>query len=178
MKRSSLFILVLLSFCGTLACTGQEVMENQSEKQHYFRHIGDSEYIDELDDPDFELCYGDEEVYQYFNNSEGLEYEGEKIAIIEQFKKEYNTEQVKKESGLIRIRFIVNCKGETDRFRLIGRDSYYEDKVFDSSITTQILSITKSLKGWKSKILDGNSIDYYQYLIFKLKDGQIIEILP
>jgi len=79
---------------------------------------------------------------------------------------------------LIRIRFIVNCAGDTGRFRILGMDKDYKQKEFSPSITDQILSITKSLTGWKTKTSNGETYDYYQYLIFKIDKGQIKEILP
>ncbi|MGL4629975.1 MAG: hypothetical protein ACRCVT_02120 [Leadbetterella sp.] len=80
---------------------------------------------------------------------------------------------------MIRIRFIVNYKGQTDRFRLIAMDENYKEKVFASSITEQLVKITKSLKGWGLMKYDStHTFDYYQYLIFKMENGQIKEILP
>ena len=62
-------------------------------------------------------------------------------------------------------------------------DEKYQEKVFDKLITNQLLLISKSLKGWipknfTSKTNEVFNYDYYQYLIFKIKDGQITEILP
>jgi hypothetical protein len=54
----------------------------------------------------------------------------------------------------------------------------YEEKVFDKSITEQLMSISKYLKGWKGKKYREKEIDYYQYLIFKIENGQLKEILP
>ena len=79
----------------------------------------------------------------------------------------YKSEIIKNETGLIRINFVVNCKGKTDRFRLISMNENYEEKVFVPSITEQLMSITKNLKGWKEKKYKG--VDYYQYLIFNLE---------
>jgi hypothetical protein len=128
------------------------------------------------DDPNFKLC--NSYVYQYFNDSKGLIYKGGKPKIEEAFFNQYNSEIVPKETGLIRIRFTVNCKGEADRFRLLGMDNDYNELVFDKKITDQLLNITKSLKGWGVKELREKSIDYYQYLIFIINDGIITKILP
>ena len=49
-------------------------------------------------------------------------------------------------------------------------DQNYQETTFDNKLTDQILSITKSLKGWKSKKDNGSKFDYYQYLIFKIED--------
>ena len=54
----------------------------------------------------------------------------------------------------------------------------YEQFTFDDKITNQLLMITQSLDGWKVKENNGAEIDYYQYLIFKIEKGNLIEILP
>ena len=87
-------------------------------------------------------------------------------------------ESVKKESGLVRIRFIINCQGKTDRFRILSVDENYKAKEFDKNITEQLLQITKRLDGWKPKKYKEKEVNYYQYLIFKLVKGQLIEVLP
>lgn len=140
-------------------------------------YVGDIQFDEKLDKKDFFLCDGGD-IYQYFNNSGGMEYEGEKLAIEEEFSKKYHSENVKNENGWVRIRFVVNCKGETDRFRILVSDFNYQPIEMDSKITTQLLQITKDLKGWKTKTYQKHTVDYYQYLIFKIKDGKIAEILP
>lgn len=143
----------------------------------YPAYIGDIEFNKEIDNGNFKLCF-EKHIFQYFNDSHGLEYEGEKVALEREFAKEYKSKFIKNETGSIRINFVVNCNGETDRFRLIAMDENYNEKQFDSSLTEQLLKITKSLKGWKGKEIQGHTIDYYQYLIFKIENGQLKEILP
>jgi hypothetical protein len=143
----------------------------------YPERTGDIEYDEKIDKSDFKLCYP-KYIFQYFNISKGVEYTGEKLAIENEFKTKYKPISIQGETGLVRIRFVVNCKGETDRFRLISMDTEYNPKAFDKSITDQLTEITKSLKGWKPKFYEEMPIDYYQYLIFKLRDGHITHILP
>jgi len=139
----------------------------------------DEIFFDEkLDSKEFKPCLGDQNIIQYYYIGDGLAYKGGKIAIIEEVHKKYDTSTIKKESGLIRIRFIVNCKGETGRFRLMGMDENYKEKEFSEEITTQLMTITKNLKGWKIKTHKEQGRDYYQYLIFKLEEGKIVKILP
>jgi len=143
----------------------------------YPAYIGNIEFNKEIDKENFKLCF-EKHIYQYFNDSHGLEYRGEKAALEREFLKEYKSEVIKNETGSIRINFVVNCNGETDRFRLIAMDENYNEKQFEKSITEQLLTITKRLKGWKGKQMRGNNVDYYQYLIFKIENGQLKEILP
>lgn len=153
------------------------VSQEKVTNSMYPNYVGDIEFNKEFDNENFELCF-DKHIYQYFNDSIGFAYEGEKLAIENEFSKEYKSKYITNETGLIRINFVVNCKGQTDRFRLIGMDENYNEKEFDKSITAQLLKITKSLKGWKGKQLKERKIDYYQYLIFKIEHGQLKEILP
>lgn len=153
---------------------GQEKNENKSVYPNY---VGDIEFNSEIDNKEFELC-NSKRIFQYFNNSGGLEYEGEKLEIEQEFTEKYKSEIIENENGLIRINFVVNCKGKTDRFRLISMNQNYQEKFFVKSITEQLMSIAKNLKGWKGKKIKEKEIDYFQYLIFKIENGQIKEILP
>ena len=160
-----------LLFISLISLNGFAQISNYPER------TGDISFDERLDKKDFRLCY-EKYVFQYFNNSEGLTYEGEKWAILQAFSEKYKPEGMSKESGFVRIRFIVNCKGETDRFRILASDENLQEKVFDKAITDQLLQISKELKGWKPKKFNGVLYDYYQYLIFKIENGQIKEILP
>jgi len=139
--------------------------------------IGNTSFDEKIDRKDFVLC-NENQIYQYFNDSKGFQYKGEKLAVEEEFQKIYKSENVKKENGWIRIRFVVNCNEESDRFRILTANYDYEPIEFDKNITSQLLNITKSLTGWIPKSVNGKKVDYYQYLIFKIKDGKIDEILP
>lgn len=148
------------------------------EKVDYLRWVGDIEQNDHIDEIGFETCNGDSEILQYFNLGEGPVYSGEKSNILHTFNSSYQPVSNKDQSGLIRIRFIVNCEGKAGRFRVLQSDFDYQEKEFDGEIVTQLLSITKGLKNWKVLVRNGVPVDYYMYLIFKIKEGQLIDILP
>ena len=149
----------------------------EAQKSKYLRSVGDIVYDSTTDKKDFYLC-NERNIKQYHNNYKGLEYKGEKIALIELFDKQFVPVPNSKDSGLIRIRFIVNCKGETDRFRVTAMDENYKEKEFDTKITQQLLLICKGLTDWIPKQYEDKALDYYQYLIFKIQNGKIIEIMP
>ena len=130
-----------------------------------------------LDNPNFKICQNQDGIVQYYAFPEKT-YRGEKSTLIQHFKNGYHPVQTINETGLIRIRFVVNCDGETGRFRLLAMDSEYQKKEFSSNIIRQLLALTKSYKGWKAMQANGNYRDYYQYLIFKIENGQLIDILP
>ncbi|MBK7428429.1 MAG: hypothetical protein IPI60_16140 [Saprospiraceae bacterium] len=143
----------------------------------YLRWVGDIAFDPKTDKKDFHLCDADD-IKQYHNFSFGFLYKGEKIALEKEIREQYNTQNITAQSGWLRIRFIVNCQGETDRFRIIGMDENRKPQTFDKSISDQLLNITKRLKGWLILPDDETRGDYYIYLIFKLENGKIKEILP
>lgn len=170
---ASAIILVLL-----LTTTHCKTEQSATSPAKYLRWVGDSEFDAALDDSAFALCQGDQKAIQYFNDGRGMEYEGEKPALDRAFWEGYKPVE-SKESGLIRIRFIVNCKGETGRFRVMEMEKDYAETSFDSEIVDQLLRITKALDGWVVKRdRDDEPTDYYQYLIFKIEKGALKEILP
>lgn len=149
-----------------------------STESTYLRWVGDIPENPSLDDPEFQPCHGDQFIRQYFHMNQGaLQYTGEKPVIVQFFQEHYQPVSTN-ESGFIRIRFIVNCEGKTGRFRLIGSDQNYQEFTFDPRITDQLLSLTQKMDGWRILPDPENPRDYYQYLIFKIDQGQIKEIMP
>ncbi len=144
----------------------------------YLRWVGDIEHNEQIDNPSFTVCNGEDNVLQYFNLSQGPVYKDEKTTIVSMFISQFKPESNTNENGLIRIRFIVNCEGKAGRFRVLQSDYNYNEKVFDTSITDQLLNITKNIEDWAILYRNEVPVDYYMYLLFKIKDGQITEILP
>lgn len=161
-------IAVVCSNCDNLSAT--------SDTKSY-RHVGDITFDPAVDDPDFKVCYPDK-IFQYFNNGSGPEYLDEKIEMDEYFLEHYESIELFEESGMIRIRFVVNCEGKADRFRMISSDMDYQEKVFDKKISSQLINLTKSIADWPQKKYNKGDGDYYMYLIFKIKNGQLIEVMP
>lgn len=170
---------IFLTLCSALAhaCSN----ERETQKQ-YLEHVGNTEFNPELDTLGFEPCH-DDQIVEYYNFAKGFQYEGEKIALERVFKLGYKQETTNGQTGYITIRFVVNCKGETGWFRIEEMGWDYKSKNFDNAIVSQLFNLTRSLKGWKVGKFDDSDyeeelFDYYQYLTFKIENGQILEILP
>ena len=173
MKKSFLLIILLCSFFW-----GCKTEKKVNPKKEYLRYVGDIELNDQIDKVDFKVCNGNEKILQYFNLGEGPVYSGEKSKILNTFKSKYQSILDKNQNGLIRIRFIVNCKGKAGRFRILQSNYNYQEKGFDEKILSQLLNITKEIENWEVFIRNEVPVDYYQYLIFKITDGELTEILP
>jgi hypothetical protein len=104
-------------------------------------------------------------------------YHGEKPAIVKAFD-EIDLPVIDQNDGYVTIRFLVNCKAETGRFRLEQVNFDYQDKIFEGELVTQLLEKTKQLDGWLPGVREGLRCDYYKYLTFKIINNQIVDILP
>lgn len=173
--RFVFFATTLLLFSG--ACRQNRFDTNSMKEADYLRQVGDISFDSKLDDQAFQIC-NEHKAKQYYNFNKGLLYEGEKKAIDTYFHKNFKGYKENKESGYVTIRFIVNCRGETGRFRVKGIDENYQVKQFNHDLVAQLLKLTKALDGWMAGDLNGEIFDYYQYLTFKITDGQLIEIMP
>lgn len=105
--------LLLLTSCQE---NGAKKARQEASRLRWVEDIAPNEVID---NPNFNTCNG-ENVLQYFNVGDGLEYEGGKRAILDEFKNKYEVPKRSKFSGLIRVRFIINCNGSSGRFRHFG----------------------------------------------------------
>ncbi len=142
--------------------------------------VGDISFDVQKDDPNFELC-NEEIIKQYYiRNSKDTapSYEGEKRGLENEIFGKYSFPNEPDQNGYITIRFIVNCNGETGRFRMEEMDNRYQPINFDTELSTQILDIVKSLRKWSPRSRGELKYDYYQYLTFKIESGQIVKLLP
>ena len=167
-------ILILVISILTISCN----IKSGSNKTEYLRWVGDIKYNPLKDNDGFTICNADDKVLQYFNLGKGPIYKDEKPALLKVFKDKYNPVRGKNQSGLIRIRFIVNCKGHAGRFRVLQSDLNFKETEFDKKIISQLTEITEEIDKWVILQRDGQPVDYYYYLIFKIIDGKITEILP
>ncbi|WP_282030953.1 hypothetical protein [Winogradskyella eximia] len=172
LKTLRLILFLLLVTALFFSCKDERI-----SKAKYLRHVGDSQQDSLIDHPDFKICF-ENHIFQYFNFSDGPQYIGEKPALVKIFKQNYKPLTDNTQNGLVRIRFIVNCEGKAGRFRVMQADSDYKETRFNDKITTQLLELTKGISQWEIVYKENQPIDYYAYLIFKIKDGNISEILP
>jgi hypothetical protein len=151
----------------------------QTEKSvttKYPAHVGNISFDKKIDDANFKRCLDEKYSFQYYN-FEGFQYKGEKIEI-ERKLQILNPIDKNKTNGYITIRFLVNCEGKTGMFRVQEMDENYKEIIFDKNFSNQLLDYTKNLDGWIIKKYQGNAVDYYQYLTYKITDGKVSEILP
>lgn len=151
----------------------------QTEKavSKYPNHVGNIEFDEKLDDPNFKRCLDEKYVFQYYNDSKGFQYKNEKRGIEKEILT-LNLPENKEANGYVTIRFVVNCEGKSGMFRMQQIDNEYKEYTFEKKILDQLLNFTKKLNGWIPKEIEEKKVDYYQYLTYKIENGKVSEILP
>lgn len=136
------------------------------------QEVGDILYDPKLDNSNFCIC----------NPADVFQSSAEDLVVTHRFKdgirqKIQGLKARNKFSGYITIRFLVNCRGEADRFRVLTVDESFCSSFCDPEFTNAILNLLKQLS-WRPLKFEGVGIDYYQILNFKVVDSCVVDIMP
>ncbi|AZI54747.1 hypothetical protein EIB75_05550 [Epilithonimonas vandammei] len=132
--------------------------------------LGDIKYISGRDDPNFDT---QAHIYQYYQSNP--KYKGERKGIRKEiFLKDRDVQSLK--NGYITARFILNSKGQTDRYRLKAVDNNYQKNQVTLQDSQKIISQLKILQNWIPGNVKNKKVDSYVQINFKIHDGKIIDI--
>lgn len=115
-------------------------------------------------------------LYPYYSYRRGRLFDIRQVV-----EREYKPLVLPGQSGLIRFRFVVNCRGETGQFEMLEVDENYEKCSFDPRIINQLTDICHTkLPNQEPGKPNGETepVDTVCLLTFRLKDGLITEIFP
>ncbi|MBD2716062.1 hypothetical protein KBK19_13545 [Microvirga sp. STR05] len=80
-------------------------------------------------------------------------------------------------SGYLTVRFVVNFRGETDRFRVQELDSGYQPQAFAPPLVAWVLRACRDLHSWQPGRIDAETQDSYFYCTFIVREGSIQDVL-
>jgi len=82
-------------------------------------------------------------------------------------------------NGIVRVRFLINCRGEIGNFKTQAYDLEYKVVSLSEKFTGQFERLINDYKRWDSpKSNNGESINIHKFYTFKFKGGKLIEIMP
>jgi hypothetical protein len=167
-------IIIALALAIFSACNPPKKIE--ASNFDYPKQVGDIKPDPMLDDTTFHACR-EANIPQYY--SVNGSFEGEKPAIERYFQQHFRKQKAwEKENGYLSIRFVVNCKGETGRFRIQEMGMDYQAKKFPETLSQHLLTLCKQMDGWQPGRSETFVYDYYQYLTFTIAKGEILRITP
>lgn len=166
--------LIWLFYLALQQATGQNTIPKVGELPS---NVGDIAYNSKTDRPDFYLC-DQGHIYWYYNVK--ANYEGGKPAIRQILLSHYQYNPAYSAlTGWITISFVINCKGETDRFRTAQLDANYQKTSFPDSFVRQFEQGVRALTDWVPGTLHGGApANSYYYLTFKINQGRFTDFTP
>jgi hypothetical protein len=177
MQKRKLFLLLCSLALASVLCKRQTAAPNLIP-QKSMAQVGDIAFDPAVDRADFHLCRKTERLPQYYGT--GAAYEGGGRAMAEEILLKFRpVSRAAKQSGYITIRFVLNCRGETDRFRVFQVDRNYKNTQFHPDLIAQLSDAVRALRNWKPGRYDnGEPLDCYYTVWFKIRDGKVTEVLP
>jgi len=151
-------------------------LQGFAQQTTFPEHVGEIPFDNLQDDPQFVIC-NEKQVFQYYNTNSW--YKDHKNEIVKYLLGHYLPEDsFGDQNGYLTVKFIINCKGETGRFRLLEIDNNYQPASFNKSLSSQLLQLVKQLHGWQPAVYKGQIYDSYQHITFRIRNGKIISITP
>ena len=176
--RARLLSVLLLCF-ETVPALAQRLAPPAGPPQN----VGDIPFDPATDRSSFQRCgEGQYDVPQYYQSQTA--YTGGTQALRQHFLRAALPRSTEAQAGYITIRFLVNCHGETDRFRVNQIDAAYRPTRFSPALVAALLGRAKGLHSWLPGKFSGpgahhgEAMDSYYYLLLKISHGRVVDVLP
>lgn len=146
----------------------------KKNEEKYPQHIG---YLDSSN-PDmsskFRRCNPDLLPAGFYSSAFTYAFESNPSKFKEAVIPKFNSQSNYNHSGFLGIRFIIDCNGNIGDYEINALDVNYERTTFEKEMIHTLLQLCLAKEHWKGR----NTIDTYMYLILKIENGQILEIIP
>lgn len=146
-------------------------------------NVGDIAFDPATDRSSFQRCgEGQYDVPQYYQSQTA--YAGGTQALRQLFLRANPPRSTAAQNGYVTIRFLINCHGDTDRFRVTQIDTAYQPAQFSPALVAALLGRAKDLHAWEPGKYPGpgshhgEPLDSYYYLLFKISHGSVVDVLP
>lgn len=150
------------------------------DQQPAYSEVGSIPFNETLDDPNFKVC-NENRIKQYYvrkSKDTPADYKGELYALKEEVYGKFKYPIDSSQNGYVTIRFMVNCEGKSGRFRIQVSNFELKEHQLNHELVSQLLEITKSLKGWMPVSRGKTKYDFYKFITYKIEKGQLTQILP
>jgi hypothetical protein len=138
------------------------------------QNVGDIVFDARTDDPKFQLC-DPNHVFQGFQLKTKMDETS--IMVANELRARFKSrDSWKNENGIMRVRFLVNCSGIADRFRVLGLDFDLKEKQFNDELSAHVISISKGIP-WPARRARDQTVDYYHYFSIHIVNGELTDIV-
>jgi len=168
--KLSPYSILLLGFL--FSCSSKE--KSAVVINEYSHNVGDILFDPNSDNNSFLLCDSTKIISgrSILTYSGGIKIVSDLLLENFRFQPEYESF-----SGYVVVRFIMNCKKETGRFRAQSLGFDFSLKECPTALKSHLISIVKELKNWEYKSSRGKDSDCSKFINFKIEHGKIENIL-
>ena len=126
----------------------------------------------------FEICTKYSKIYDYYNGAPDGHYIGGKRALWKAIIPKLKKEKIEGQSGYRTLRIIINCHGDIGNFITEQADLDFQKTEFSTEVVKYFFGIMQTLTKWQPCHIQKIPSDSYAYLTLKLRDGELVELLP
>ena len=149
-----------------------------ANEEKYPQHIGYINPEKALLTEDFEIC--DANLLGAYSSSQPKIYKGGKYAFKKYIQNNYTNDGYT-DSGFLIFRFHINCNGETGNVEINELNQDMQPTDLNDAMVEQLLKLTVKKENWQVGYVsdeDGNAYNHYMYILYKIENGELLEILP
>lgn len=162
----------ILLICFLFNCKSAE--EDTARIKSYSDNVGDIPFDSNTDNRSFMFC----DSTKVISGRSTLTFSDNGNTVAEVCLKNFKFRSTYEPfSGYVIVRFIVNCKKETGRFRIQTLDKNFSLKECPIGLQNHLMSIVKELKSWENSGSRGKGFDRSKFVNFKITDGKIEKVL-
>ncbi|MEM1259459.1 MAG: hypothetical protein AAGC45_06120 [Bacteroidota bacterium] len=140
----------------------------------YPDHIG---YLDASNpdmDIEFNRCNPDLLPVGFYSSSFKTAFSANPSTFKKIIKQKFNAQYDYDDSGFVMIRFIIDCNGNIGDYEVNSLNKDYKRTAFSNDLVNILIDLCLDKKHWRGR----KDIDTYMYLILKIQNGQVLEIIP
>lgn len=164
-------LLILLTSSSFGMAQSNTIPQNLNSKEK----VGAIAFDASIDRADFTVCdeFNIEEYYQV-----NPKY-GEGMRTIQNYFSPHLTELngFIEQDGYVTIRFVINCQGETDRYRSVFVNPSFQNSEGNNTLQTKLTELVRLMGKWTPGNYEGKNYDAYQHIKFRIKNKKIVDIL-
>lgn len=143
------------------------------DKEKYPQYIGKIDTSKEINTDGFEFC-GRGRIRGYYHSAAPTIYKGSKLAFRKMIQSNFNNNQYT-DQGYLSLRFNINCDGKTGNVIITELNPDLEKTTLNQDLVSELYELSIKEENWQTT---GEDLNYYMYLLFKIENGKVTEILP
>ncbi|MEW7289487.1 hypothetical protein [Aquimarina sp. 2304DJ70-9] len=125
----------------------------------------------------FEMC-DDKHLLGYYHSSAPRIYRENKLAFVQKIRGSYKNKNYQ-DTGYLNLRFHINCEGKVGNVEVNELDTDMRISNLTDSLVNQLVELSIKEDNWQvEKEKYETTHNHYMYLLFKIENGNIAEILP